>query len=76
MTEEVERIVAGLTKAQRAWLINPGYVDPNTLRALRRKGVIATGHRGLTETGTAVRAHLIAQQEGSGESYHQQEESQ
>lgn len=63
MDDPVE-IARGLTSAARSWILNPGYVDPNTIRLLRRKGVlgetIATGRR-LTDLGLAVRT--IIQQE-------------
>lgn len=72
-TEEAVRAIAeGLTEAQRKYIREPlRYADPNTIRAVERRGIIARrtcfpDGRGLvfTELGLAVRAHL--QQEGRG----------
>jgi hypothetical protein len=54
-------IAAKLTKAQRGWLINAGYVDPNSIRFLKRRGVVDSTSRRLTPLGLSVRAHLLAE---------------
>lgn len=77
MTEEVERIVAGLTKAQRSVVVKGGEIcgmpfHSSLVRPLIRRGIFTRVDRqgfqarwNLTPTGTAVRAALIAQQEVS-----------
>lgn len=55
---EAEKIAAGLSEAMKdALSYYPSkYADPNTIRALRRRGL--TSGSLLTELGTAVRAAL------------------
>lgn len=54
----VGEVAKGLSEQQRDALLRclNGYYDPNVVRALRRKGLIA-GYR-FTPFGLAVRAHL------------------
>ena len=60
-TPDLEAIAVRLTEAQRTALFYPGgYMDPNTSRALRRKGLMQGGL--LTELGTALRAHIQKEQ--------------
>ena len=52
------QVARTLTKAQQDWLISPGYVDPNSIRSLRRKGIVGERQRVLTPLGLAVRQYL------------------
>lgn len=56
-TPNAEKIARSLTEAQRNALLFPnGYHDPNTVKAIRRKGLMQGA--ALTETGLAVREIL------------------
>ncbi|RVT93740.1 hypothetical protein [Sphingomonas crocodyli] len=62
MTDPTIAALAGkLTEAKRAWLLNPGYIDPNSVRSLRRKGLLHERQRGLTELGRKCAHHLRTQ---------------
>jgi hypothetical protein len=58
--EHDDAIVRGLTKMQRAAVLDHfvHYVDPNTIRSLRAKGVCSGPRIGLTPLGLAIRARL------------------
>jgi len=56
--EQVAAVAGKLTRAQRKWLLEPGYIDPNSVRSLRRKGILRERQRGLTDLGNLLRAHL------------------
>lgn len=65
MTQPTDPSVIGmrLTEAQREALLHPSrYMDPNTMRALRAKGLVASKAVALTEAGLAVRDYLLSQQ--------------
>lgn len=57
---DLAKLAAGLTEAMRKFVLIPGYADPNTIRALCRRGLYGSG--GLTETGLALQRHLLDQE--------------
>jgi hypothetical protein len=58
LPEEVERVAKGLSPTQQeAMIFLPrGYFDPNTIKSLRRRGLI--GGSSPTSLGEAVRDYL------------------
>lgn len=62
MTPDIPTIAAGLSEAQRrALILRDNYADPNTTRALRRKGLVLAASLKLTPLGEQVRAYLQEQ---------------
>lgn len=59
-TPNIKAIVAKLSEAQRRALLDglARYMDPNTTRALRKKGLCESRGSMLTMTGLLVRNHL------------------
>jgi hypothetical protein len=60
----IDAIIDELSEAQRAFLVNCNYADPNTVRALRRKGMMETDVIRFTPFGMVVRSALIDKEGG------------
>jgi hypothetical protein len=61
---QIAEIAAKCSEAQRNYLFFPnGYADPNTDKALRRKGLVKNGT--LSALGQSVAAYLKEQRNGA-----------